>query len=99
MAQDERNEETEPTEEPGPAEETGQAEESESTTDLDEDIAMALENHVLNPAEDPEAASDPRTMYPSGEFEPQTQDYPGWTEAMIPRARTTGSKAMWAITA
>lgn len=88
MAQDERNEETGPTGQSEQAEGSEQAEESEraeSTTDLDEDIAMALENHILNPAEDPEDASDPRTMYPSGEFEPQTQDYPGWTEAMIPR--------------
>ncbi|AFR27968.1 SDR family oxidoreductase [Arthrobacter sp. Rue61a] len=54
-------------------------------TELDEDIAMALVNHVINTPDDPEDETDPRTKYPSQEFEPQTQDYPGWTEAMNPR--------------
>ncbi|MBP2267115.1 NAD(P)-dependent dehydrogenase (short-subunit alcohol dehydrogenase family) [Pseudarthrobacter sp. PvP004] len=54
-------------------------------TELDEDIAMALVNHVINTPDDPEGETDPRTKYPSQEFEPQTQDYPGWTEAMNPR--------------
>ncbi|ABM06303.1 oxidoreductase, short chain dehydrogenase/reductase family [Paenarthrobacter aurescens TC1] len=46
---------------------------------------MALVNHVINTPDDPEGETDPRTKYPSQEFEPQTQDYPGWTEAMNPR--------------
>ena len=54
-------------------------------TDLDEDIAMALENQVIGHPEVPDGAQDPRTQYPDGTFEPQTQDYPGWTEAMRPR--------------
>lgn len=54
-------------------------------TELDEDIAMALVNHVINTPDHPEGETDPRTKYPSQEFEPQTQDYPGWTEAMNPR--------------
>jgi NAD(P)-dependent dehydrogenase (short-subunit alcohol dehydrogenase family) len=54
-------------------------------TDLDEDIAMALVNHVIDTPEDSEGETDPRTKYPSEGFEPQTQDYPGWTEAMNPR--------------
>ncbi|MGA8787612.1 MAG: SDR family oxidoreductase [Paenarthrobacter sp.] len=55
-------------------------------TDLDEDIAMALVNNAVSESYDPEdEASDPRTKYPSEEFEPQTQDYPGWTDVMNPR--------------
>ncbi|MFW0771540.1 SDR family oxidoreductase [Paenarthrobacter nitroguajacolicus] len=64
------------------AEET--RDEKTEQTDLDEDIAMALVNHVINTPDDSEE-TDPRTKYPSEEFDPQTQDYPGWTEAMNPR--------------
>ncbi|UKA51980.1 SDR family oxidoreductase [Arthrobacter sp. FW305-123] len=46
---------------------------------------MALVNHVVDTPEDSEGEADPRTKYPSEEFEPQSQDYPGWTEAMNPR--------------
>ncbi len=60
--------------------------EQTENTDLDEDIAMALVNNVVSSSYDPDGeSSDPRTKYPSGEFEPQTQEYPGWTEAMNPR--------------
>ncbi|MDR6436968.1 NAD(P)-dependent dehydrogenase (short-subunit alcohol dehydrogenase family) [Paenarthrobacter nicotinovorans] len=60
--------------------------EQTENTDLDEDIAMALVNNVVSESYDPDDESgDPRTKYPSGEFQPQTQDYPGWTEAMNPR--------------
>ncbi|GAA3275512.1 SDR family oxidoreductase [Paenarthrobacter aurescens] len=59
--------------------------ENTEQTDLDEDIAMALVNHVIDTPEDSEGEADPRTKYPSEEFEPQSQDYPGWTEAMNPR--------------
>ena len=64
------------------AEET--RDENTEQTDLDEDIAMALVNHVISTPDD-SGETDPRTKYPSEEFEPQTQDYPGWTEAMDPR--------------
>ncbi|MFJ6538972.1 SDR family oxidoreductase [Paenarthrobacter sp. NPDC091711] len=61
-------------------------EEAEQSTELDEDIALSLATTVLTGAEEAEDEDpDPRTKYPSGEFEPQTQDYPGWTEAMNPR--------------
>ncbi|VXC08871.1 putative oxidoreductase [Arthrobacter sp. 9V] len=59
--------------------------ENTEQTDLDEDIAMALVNHVIENPEESEGESDPRSKYPSEEFEPQSQDYPGWTEAMNPR--------------
>ncbi|WP_420180364.1 SDR family oxidoreductase [Paenarthrobacter sp. TA1.8] len=64
------------------AEET--RDENTEQTDLDEDIAMALVNHVISTPDD-SRETDPRTKYPWEEFEPQTQDYPGWTEAMDPR--------------
>lgn len=56
-----------------------------SASDLDEDIVMALENQVIRHPDVPDGAQDPRTQYPAGTFEPQTQDYPGWTDAMRPR--------------
>ncbi|MEV8147292.1 SDR family oxidoreductase [Arthrobacter sp. NPDC080073] len=56
-----------------------------SESDLDEDIVMALENQVIRHPDVPDGAQDPRTRYPAGTFEPQTQDYPGWTDAMRPR--------------
>ncbi len=55
-----------------------------SASDLDEDIVMALENQVTRHPDVPGGAQDPRTQYPAGTFEPQTQDYPGWTDAMRP---------------
>ncbi|WP_284990499.1 SDR family oxidoreductase [Arthrobacter sp. efr-133-TYG-120] len=55
------------------------------STDLDEDIAAALENQIVGHPDTPEGVRDPRTLYPNGAFEPQPQDYPGWTDAMRPR--------------
>ncbi|WP_442546037.1 SDR family oxidoreductase [Arthrobacter sp. KN11-1C] len=46
---------------------------------------MALENQVIGHSDVPFGAQDPRTQYPKARFEPQTQDYPGWTDAMQPR--------------
>jgi NAD(P)-dependent dehydrogenase (short-subunit alcohol dehydrogenase family) len=54
-------------------------------TDLDEDIALALENQIIGEPTGSEASKDPRSLYPNGTFEPQAQDYPGWTDAMHPR--------------
>ncbi|MGO4855914.1 SDR family oxidoreductase [Arthrobacter sp. 2MCAF14] len=56
-----------------------------SASDLDDDIVMALENQVIRHPDVPDGARDPRTLYPGGSFEPQPQDYPGWTDAMRPR--------------
>ncbi|MEZ2389549.1 SDR family oxidoreductase [bacterium RCC_150] len=56
-----------------------------ATTDLDDDIALALENQVVGDAGRLADLKDPRTLYPKGDFEPQAQDYPGWTDAMHPR--------------
>lgn len=56
-----------------------------SATELDDDIAQALENQVVGTPDTPAAARDPRTLYADGPFAPQPQDYPGWTDAMHPR--------------
>jgi NAD(P)-dependent dehydrogenase (short-subunit alcohol dehydrogenase family) len=54
-------------------------------TDLDEDIAMALENQVIGHPDVPVGVQDPRIQYRAGTFDEQTQDYPGWSDAMRPR--------------
>ncbi|MFF2299680.1 SDR family oxidoreductase [Arthrobacter sp. NPDC058127] len=54
-------------------------------TELDDDIATALENQIVGDPDSPEDVKDPRTLYPEAPFVPQPQDYPGWTDAMRPR--------------
>ncbi|TVU66823.1 SDR family oxidoreductase [Paenarthrobacter nitroguajacolicus] len=60
-------------------------EEAGLTTDLDEDIAMALATNVIVGREEPEEPdSDPPANPPSGEIAPQRQGDPGWAEAGTP---------------
>ncbi|MGJ3189559.1 SDR family oxidoreductase [Paenarthrobacter sp. FR1] len=60
-------------------------EEAGLTTDLDEDIAMALATNVIVGREEPEEPdSDPQANPPSGEIAPQRQGDPGWAEAGTP---------------
>ncbi|MBT8162662.1 MULTISPECIES: SDR family oxidoreductase [Arthrobacter] len=57
----------------------------EEAGELDEDIVLALENQVVGGADGPAGLKDPRSLYPDEEFEPRSQDYPGFTAAMRPR--------------